>query len=150
MSAPMKKTVLLLLVLFLGYEAWSQEKKSPIDGVYKLAYEYEVTDANSTLIYPDENQGSELKIWSEGTFTLVGVFVKGSDYTDNFGAGTFTLEGNRYEETVLFHSAPQYMGEVVKLRLEMKGDTITQWWPVDDNCEPIKSHYYMEKWVKLQ
>ena len=146
----MKKTVLVLLALSIGYGAWSQEKKSLIDGVYKLAYEYEVSGDQSSLIYPDENQGSELKIWSEGTFTLVGVFVKDSNYTDNFGAGTFTLEGNKYEETVLFHSAPQYMGEVVKLRLEMKGDTITQWWPVDDNCEPIKSHYYMEKWVRLQ
>jgi hypothetical protein len=146
----MKKTVLFLLALSMGYGAWSQENKSPIDGVYKLAYEYEVKGDHSTMIYPDENQGSELKIWSEGTFTLVGVFVKDTSYTDNFGAGTFTLNGNRYEETVLFHSAPQYMGEVVKLRLEMEGDTITQWWPVDENTEPIKSHYYIEKWVRLQ
>ncbi len=146
----MKKTVLFMLALSIGLVAWSQEKKSPIDGVYKLAFEYEVKGDNSTLIYPDENQGSELKIWSEGTFTLVGVFVQGSNYTDNFGAGTFTLEGNRYEETVLFHSAPQYMGQIVNLRLEMEGDTITQWWPVDKNAEPIKSHYYIEKWVRLQ
>lgn len=146
----MKKSVLLLLALSMGLSAWSQGKKSPIDGVYKLAFEYEVKGDHSALIYPDENQGSELKIWSEGTFTLVGVFVQGTTYTDNFGAGTFTLEGTRYEETVLFHSAPQYMGQVVKLRLEMEGDTITQWWPVDESGEPIKSHYYIEKWVRLQ
>ena len=146
----MKKTVLIFMILSISLVTWSQEKKSLIDGVYKLAFEYEVKGDHSTLIYPDENQGSELKIWSEGTFTLVGVFVQDSNYTDNFGAGTFTLEGNRYEETVLFHSAPQYMGQVVKLRLEMEGDTITQWLPVDEKADPIKSHYYIEKWVKLQ
>ena len=138
----------LLITVLAG--AWAQEKKSPIDGVYKLAFEYEVTGDQSKIIYPDENQGSELKIWSEGTFTLVGVFVQDSSYTDNFGAGTFTLEGNRYEERVLFHSAPQYMGEIVPLRLEMHGDTVTQWWPVDEQGEPIKSHHYIEKWVRLQ
>jgi len=50
----MKKTFLLLLALSLGYGAWSQEKISPIDGVYKLACEYEVSGDQSTLIYPDE------------------------------------------------------------------------------------------------
>jgi len=123
---------------------------SPMEGAWKLAYEYEVKGDNSTLLFPGTSKGSEIKMWAGDRWALVGVFIEDSTLTDNFGGGRFTLEGTDYREIVEYHSAPEYLGQTVKLFLEIKNDTLTQIWPVDDQGEPVKSHYYMEKWVRFE
>lgn len=145
----MKKLLLLCLIfpLFLG--SCTLEKSSPMDGAWKLAYEYEVKGDQSTMIFPGASQGSEIKMWSGDRWALVGVFIADSIMTDNFGGGKFTLEGTSYQEIVEYHSAKEYLGQTVKLWLEIDGDTLTQIWPVDEAGEPVKSHYYMEKWVRF-
>lgn len=146
----MKKFLLLSLVIPLLLISCTQEKSSPMEGAWKLAYEYEVKGDQSTLIFPGVSQGSEIKMWSGDRWALVGVFVEDSIFTDNFGGGKFTLEGTNYQEIVAYHSAKQYLGQTVKLFLEIEGDTLTQIWPVDEQGEPVKSHYYMEKWVRFE
>ena len=146
----MKKTLLLSIALTLLLANCTREKISPMEGAWKLAFEYEVTGNESTLIFPGISKGSEIKTWSGDRWSLVGVFVQDSVMTDNFGGGKFTLEGTNYQEIVEYHSAPEYLGQTVKLFLEIKNDTLTQIWPVDDQGEIIKSHYYMEKWVKMK
>lgn len=145
----MKKNLLLCLIIPMFLGSCTQEKVSPMEGAWKLAYEYEVKGDQSALIFPGESQGSEIKMWSGDRWALVGVFVEDSIMTDNFGGGKFTLEGTNYQEIVEYHSARQYLGQTVKLFLEVKNDTLTQIWPVDEAGEPVKSHYYMEKWVRF-
>jgi hypothetical protein len=121
-----------------------------MEGAWKLAYEYEVQGEQRILIFPGSSQGSEIKIWSGERWALVGVFIDDSTLTDNFGGGKFTLEGTNYQEIVEYHSATEYLGQTVKLYLEIKNDTLTQIWPVDEAGEPVKSNYYMEKWVRFE
>lgn len=128
----------------------TQEKVSPMEGAWKLAYEYEISGDNTKLLFPGTSKGSEIKMWSGDRWALVGVFIQDSTLTDNFGGGKFTLEGTNYQEIVQYHSATEYLGQTVKLFLEIKYDTLTQIWPVDDEGEIIKSHYYMEKWVRME
>jgi hypothetical protein len=144
----MKKTLLLLLLIPMFILSCTREKVSPMEGAWKLAYEYEVKEGKSTLIFPGVSQGSEIKMWSGERWALVGVFIEDSTITDNFGGGKFTLEGTDYQEIVEYHSATQYLGQTVKLYLEIKNDTLTQYWPVDENGVPDKEHHYMEKWVR--
>lgn len=146
----MKKTLLLCLIIPMLLGSCTQEKVSPMEGAWKLAYEYEYKGDNSTMIFPGTSQGSEIKMWSGDRWALVGVFIEDSTITDNFGGGKFTLEGTNYQEIVEFHSATEYLGQTVKLFLEIQNDTLIQIWPVDDNGEIIKSHYYMEKWVRME
>ena len=75
-------------------------------------------------------------------------FIEDSTVSDSYGGGKFTLEGTSYQEIVEYHSATEYL-ETVKLYLEIKNDTLTQIWSVDEQGEPVVSHYYMEKWVKF-
>ena len=121
-----------------------------MEGAWKLAYEYEVKGDNTTLLFPGVSQGSEIKMWTGDRWALVGVFIEDSTVTDNFGGGKFTIEGTNYQEIVGYHSAKEYLGQTVKLFLEIKNDTLTQIWPVDEKGEPVKSHYYMEKWVRFE
>ena len=145
----MKKNLLIYLIIPILMGSCAQEKVSPMEGAWKLAYEYEISGDNTTLLFPGTSKGSEIKMWSGDRWALVGVFIQDSTLTDNFGGGKFTLEGTNYQEIVQYHSATEYLGQTVKLFLEIKYDTLTQIWPVDDKGEIIKSHYYMEKWVRI-
>lgn len=146
----MKKLILLCLLMPVFIFSCTQEKASPMEGAWKLAYEYEVKGNESTLIFPGVSQGSEIKMWTGERWALVGVFIEDSTITDNFGGGKFTLEGTNYREIVEYHSAKQYLGQTVNLYLEIKNDTLTQYWPVDENGVPNKDHHYMEKWVRFE
>lgn len=146
----MKKMLLLCLMIPMLLGSCTQEKVSPMEGAWKLAYEYEVKGESSTILFPGVSQGSEIKMWSGDRWALVGVFIEDSTITDNFGGGKFTIEGTNYQEIVGYHSAKQYLGQTVKLWLEIKGDTLTQIWPVDENGEPDKNLHYMEKWVRSE
>ena len=146
----MKKNLLLCLFIPIIMFSCTQEKVSPMDGAWKLAFEYEVKGDQSTVIFPGVSQGSEIKMWTGNRWALVGVFIEDSIMTDNFGGGKFTLEGTNYQEIVEYHSAKQYLGQTVKLYLEIKNDTLTQIWPVDEQGVPIASLHYMEKWVRFE
>lgn len=144
----LKQLFYLFIPLFLG--SCTSDLSSPMEGAWKLAYEYEVKGDQSTMIFPGSSQGSEIKMWSGERWALVGVFIEDSVMTDNFGGGKFTLEGTNYQEIVEYHSAKQYLGQTVKLYLEVKNDTLIQIWPVDDEGVPVPSHHYMEKWVRFE
>ena len=146
----MKKNLLLCLIVPLILASCKRQEVAPMEGAWKLAYEYEFRGDSITQLYPGVSEGSEIKLWSGDRWALVGVFVGDSSLTDVFAGGKFTLDGTDYREIVEFHSAPEYLGQTVKLYLEIKDDTLTQYWPVDDNGDPIQSHYYMEKWVRFE
>ena len=146
----MRRILLLCLIIPVLLGSCTQEKVSPMEGAWKLAYEYEVSGDITSLLFPGISKGSEIKMWSGDRWALVGVFIEDSTITDNFGGGKFTLEGTDYQEMVGYHSAKEYLGTTVKLFLEIKNDTLTQIWPVDEQGEPVLSHYYMEKWVRFE
>lgn len=146
----MKRIPLLILILPLFLLACTQENTSPMEGAWKLAYEYEISGDNTTLLYPGKNQGSEIKLWSGDRWALVGVFVEDSTLSDVFAGGKFTIDGTDYQEIVEYHSATEYLGQTVKLYLEIKNDTLTQYWPVDETGVPDENHHYMEKWVRFK
>jgi len=138
-----------LTILFI-LSACNRTTTTPIEGVWRLAYEYEVRGETSTCIFPGTSKGSELKMWTGNRWSLVGVFVEDSVMTDNYAGGTFTLKGTEYKEMVEFHSATEYLGKTVQLYLEIRNDTLIQFWPVDENGVPDPEHHYMEKWVRME
>lgn len=153
-SMAMKPSLLPLawsgLMLGLLLQGCTNGKPSPIEGTWRLAYEYEVRGETSACIFPGTSRGSELKMWAGNRWSLVGVFLEDSVVTDNYAGGTFTLDGTEYREIVEFHSAPEYLGQTVLLFLEIKNDTLIQIWPVDQTGKPVPEHHYMEKWVRME
>lgn len=147
----MKKTMLFILILPMIIGCCKTEKKSPLEGEWRLAYEYEISNGVKTVVYPGTSEGTEIKIWSGDYWMLLGRFEQDSGFTQNYGGGTYRLDGNRYEEIVQFHSAPEYLDQTVKLLVEFKKDTIIQTWPVDDDGNIITSDaYYIEKWARIK
>ncbi len=145
----MNKSLLPGLIVLMIIGGCASEKPSPMEGVWQLAFEYDISGNHTTTIYPGTSEGSEMKIWSGNQFTFFGMFVEDSIYTPVYGGGTFTLKGNSYTEFVQYHSAPEYQDQTVTLSLEIKNDTLIQIWPVDVNGQGLESGYFMEKWVKV-
>jgi hypothetical protein len=138
----MKKNVFLSLfvILIIGSCTQQQVAKSPLDGAWDVI---SVRQMHGDTV--SDYVGSTLKIWSGNYYNFVGRWSLNGDTMNSFGWGTFKLEGDRYEENLVF-PAPN----TIKMLLEIKNDTITQTWPVDDNGVVDKSNYYVEKFVRMK
>ena len=58
----MKNYYLVCLIIPLLLGSCTRETTSPMEGAWKLAYEYEVKGDNTTLLFPGVSQGSEIKM----------------------------------------------------------------------------------------
>lgn len=146
----MKTIAFWSLIFYMINFSCNNVEKSPIEGAWQLTSEYYKSGERTVAEFPVDITGGEIKIWSGINFIFVGRFKQDTVFTDSYGGGTFKLEGNLYEESVQYHSVPDYVGQKVKIFLEVKNDTIIQTYPVDDNGKVYTSEYYIEKWVRIK
>jgi hypothetical protein len=67
---------------------------------------------------------------------------------DNYGGGTYTFQGDRYQENVLY-AGKMIMNRKNKMIQEIKNDTLIQKWPVDENWK-LAEKYSIEKYIRLK
>lgn len=121
-----------------------------IKGAWMLVELRMVSDSVLQYSIPGKVLGSHIKMWSDDYFTVVGNYqVKGKKERDNFVAGTYSLDGNRYMENIHYHSIKALIGANPKMIMELKGDTLIQTWPAGDNGKYNKKNYSMKKYVRL-
>jgi hypothetical protein len=124
-----------------------QEVKSQIEGAWRLVYAQWGSDGGN---FPTTVKGSDIKIWAKEYFASVGHLVESDTIiTDAFVGGTYTLEGNKYTETVMYHANKEFLGIKVKLLLEIRNDTLIQSYPADDNWN-LQVGYSIEKYVRAE
>jgi len=107
---------------------------------------------NSSLVYsfPNGNvNGEQIKIWTNGHFSFVGEFVLNGKKTDNYGGGSYSLNGKNYDEHIESHVSKSSIGSTVKMLMEIKGDTLIQTYPVDADGNIDKNNYSVEKYIRL-
>jgi hypothetical protein len=147
----MKKVIFLSLVIVLIIGGCAQEKKSPIEGIWKLTYgKWYNWNPGDTLTYqfPGNMAIYHVKIFSKGNFTFVGHYSLDTLTHDNYGGGTYTLEGDRYEENVLY-AGKSIVNRKIRMIQEIKNDTIIQKWPADENWK-LAEKYSIEKYIRLK
>jgi hypothetical protein len=158
----MRKVVFLSLVLVILFQGCAQEKKSPVEGIWKLISGYWYYNDTLTYQFPGNMDIYHIKIFSDKNFTYVGhlrldtLIQTGSVVPlsrdtlthDNYGGGTFTLKGDRYEENVLY-AGKAILGRKVKMILEVKNDTLIQKWPADEKWK-LAEKYSIEKYIRLK
>ena len=142
----MKKIILLSLIISLIIGSCAQEKKSPIEGAWKLVYG---KWASSDQTFPAQVQGSSIKFWSKENFAFDGQFKMDTMVMDNYGWGTYTLDGNKYIEQVILHADKPSIGKAVRLILEIRNDTLIQSYPADENWK-LPEKYSTEKFIRLK
>jgi hypothetical protein len=99
--------------------------------------------------FPGSGAGSDIKMWTANHFPAVGQFQVDTTLMDPGVDGTYKLEGNKYEENIIYHTFKNNVGQKVKMILELRNDTLIQTFPVDDNGQIDKSNYSIEKYIRL-
>jgi hypothetical protein len=145
----MKTVVFNCFVLALIIGGCTQEKSSKIEGAWKLVYNKTVYGNTPYYVFPniDPTEG-QIKMWTKDHVSFTGIIKWDSASTDNFGVGTYKLNGNQYEESYLYCSYSEFIGKTLKLTLEIKNDTLTQT-SLEKDGKFDKSSYMIEKYVRL-
>jgi len=130
-------------MFIVGSCTQQQVAKSPLDGAWEVVSAKQMHGDTVIMQVNKDINGSELKIWSGNYYNYVGKWSLNDSTVDNYGGGTFKLEGNKYEENPIYPAPNTH-----KMLLEIKNDTITQTWPVDDNGVVNKSNYSIEKFAR--
>jgi hypothetical protein len=147
----MKKAIYLSLVIIFISGSCTQEKKSPIEGAWQLIETQSVENGKTVTTYPGVLVGKEFKTWSGKNFMFVGRWTENSIITDNYGFGTYSLNGNEYEETILYHFNKPYEGQTIRMKLELRNDTVFQvYHRLDTAGMPDEKVYSVEKYVRMK
>lgn len=147
----MKRTIFLCLVFVLIIGGCVREKKLPIEGIWKLTYgKWHNWNPDDTVTYqfPGNMTIFHIKIFSDGDLTFVGHYSLDTLTHDNYGGGTYTIKGDRYEENILY-AGKAIMNRKVRMIQEISNDTLIQKWPADENWK-LEGKYSMEKYVRLK
>jgi hypothetical protein len=146
------KIIISLMILLIIISCSPNEKQHrKIDGAWSLVSYITISPDTVVGRYVGKDViGSQMKVWTQNQFVLVGRFIVGTKAVDNYGGGTYTLEGKQYIETILYHKNRKWVNSQPRMLLEIKGDTLYQTWPVNDNWQINKYDYTVEKYVRLK
>ena len=119
--------------------------KNSIEGSWKLVYA-DIKE-NDSIQIKDLSKTDFIKIINGSHFAF---FNQEIGTSENFmgGAGTYTLKGSDYAETLDFINAPDYRGHVFPFKVEIKGDSLIQ-----QGHEKIEAagldRYILEKYIRI-
>lgn len=147
---PMKKTLFFSALFLLSLIGCKQEPQNPVAGAWNLIYAKQVVNDSTRSSFPSSYQGSQVKMWSDNYWMFTGKFTSDTVKEDNYGGGSYTLDGVVYKETIVYHVSPGYVGKTLRMRIVVKNDTLVQVWPADEKGEVDKSNYTCEKYVKIK
>jgi len=147
------KTVnfLFCLLILLTLSGCKYKKNLPI-GAWQLVYAKQMSGDSVVHELPGDISGSQIKIWSEKNFFFAGNKKTAPDSVseDTYGAGSYKLVDNKYQEIVQYHFNKLAEHQIFNMILEIKHDTLTQMWPVDQYGKVIPTNYYIEKYVRIK
>lgn len=144
----MKKS-LLILFLFSLFVYQSQSQDFSIVGTWKQVSFKVIKNGNTVSKVTNSGNGEQLKSWSKESFLFAGKTIDNNNVSYSFGNGNYSLHGNHYTENIKVHVSPSYEGKNLKLHLELKGDTLTQIFPVKDDWSYDKKNCWIEKFIKV-
>ena len=142
----MKKIILLFLMLFSLSNCVKKEGSKNIEGTWKMVYAE--TIESGTIKLKDLSNTTFIKIINKSHFAF---FNQENTGTTNFygGAGTYTLKGNTYTETLNFTAVEAIKNHQFSFTIEIKGDTLIQ-----SGIEKVEAagldRYITEKYIKIK
>ena len=148
----MKKLTFILIATLFLLLGCTTEKKESIEGVWQMVSAYWTDfDTLNFNLPEDAIEGSQIKAWVDGYVILAGTIkLEGLDNTASYEAATYTLDGNKYVETIIYHDYTVSPGTVINMILEIKNDTLIQKFPADENFNLKEGAYMWEKYVRLK
>lgn len=145
----MKASLLCCLMIAMIIGGCKQEQPSKLEGAWNLVYLKSVAGDTVQYKFPGDYAISDFKMWSKDHFAFVGIYKKDTTSKNAYGGGTYTLDGKRYTENIIYHVNNTVVGTTAKMIIEIKNDTLYQTWPADANWKIDSSNYRIEKYVKF-
>jgi len=129
--------------------SYAQEKKSQVEGTWKLV-SAKWTIRGQAFTFPDQISGEQIKMFTKGHVTFVGQYKLPTDtlFRPKYAWGTYTLNGNKFEENVKFHYAKAAIGKVYYMLTEIRNDSLIQKFFTDKNWK-LPENYDTEIYVRL-
>jgi len=143
----MKLKALILFFVIFSLLSFKTEKTN-LNGTWKIVSQEYIRNGVKTIDVKNENN-SGLKTWSDKYYMFVSSSINGNMISNTFGGGRYELTGSEYTEYCDYHVAPNYRGRILRLYLEIKGDTLMQVYPCDENYNFDINNCSIEKYVRV-
>jgi hypothetical protein len=141
----MKKLIFFGLIIFMTIGSYAQGKKYPLEGTWKLV----AFDKSIDTSLQDMIKNGQIKTFSKKYFTFVGHFEQGTSIYESYGGGTYTLNGDRYEESIIYQNDKSLINKKFKALDEIRNDTLIHRYNTDDSWK-LRKGYFTEKYVRLK
>lgn len=145
----MKKIVFLSMIILLIIGSYAQERKSPIEGSWRLVSGKMVTQ-DTVYNYPVSVNGNHMKIIGEKYFSTIwqDTTINKSDlWYAGFNGGTYTFENGIYTETYMHFTFLSSIGNKFELKVEFKNDTLVL---TNIPKGETDKNSMVEKWKRLE
>jgi hypothetical protein len=114
--------VALTLLLCLALLGCVSEKRNKIEGTWRLVAG---TNKWGDTTFDYAKMGYDgIKMFSDNHFIFVGRIVRNADTADNYGGGTFTLEGSNYSEVISYFPLRAMLGDTIPFEIQVNNDTL--------------------------
>lgn len=94
--------------------------------------------------------GTVIKMWVDGYCSYLGEFRKDTAIYNIYGGGPYTLDGTHALETILLNQNKEAIGTKAKMLYIIKGDTLIQMYPADDNWNVDTTKCNIDKFVRVK
>ena len=146
----MKKLLILALIISLIIGSCAKKEGKFLHGAWQMVQLQRIDKGKVTNYFSSRYSIDQIKMWSDSYFSFVGKYTVDTIISYRYGTGTYTLNGNRYVESILYHFDNSYEGQTNKMILELRNDTLLHVFPVDENGIPNQNTYYREKYIRLK
>ena len=148
--SPTIRTTFVIAIILIIVFSCTQPQFKPHEGAWNMVFQQRVRADTIAWTSPGDFTESNMKIWTKDHFIFVGRATIDTTIYDHYGGGTYTLDGNRYVETIVYFDTKSSIGTKNKMLLEVRGDSLILTWPADDNWQIDKSNYHVEKYVRAE
>jgi hypothetical protein len=146
----MKNIILSVLIIWLIMAACAGPEKKGPQGTWRMIQMQMVEGKKVTNYFSENYKISQTKMWDDNNFIFVGKYEVDTTITYRFGVGTFTLNGNLYEEDIKYHFDKSYEGTKNLIWLEIRNDTLLHIFPVDRTGQANVTRHWIEKYVRVK
>jgi len=134
------KNLIFCLVIICALIACSKEKKPAIEGVWQGVITSE----------PQGWKGSHIKMWTDTYCAYLGEYKKDTMIYTFYGGGPYTLDGTHAVETILYNTDKKAIGAKSNMLYIIKGDTLIQMYPADNNWKVDSATCNIDKYVRIK
>jgi hypothetical protein len=135
----------------LCLKANAQIKKSDLQGAWILVVTQQIKDGKIINFLPEGAVIHKVKIWSGNQVMFVSHYKWKNEENDDYGSGTWKLNGSKYEEFFTISSYKEVLeNKTARAKIEMKGDTLVQTFLLNEKFEVDENTKYIWKYLKIK